>query len=81
MHRINPDTPPTCPFCDHAHSNFEHMLWLCPANSLAELATQEAWNKAIMSTKYQHQLRAVQRARDIAASLRLSEPSWAEPPG
>ncbi|KAH6926924.1 hypothetical protein HPB50_023759 [Hyalomma asiaticum] len=42
MHRINPGTPPTCPFCDHAHSNFQHMLWLCPANSLAELATQEA---------------------------------------
>ncbi|KAH6936074.1 hypothetical protein HPB50_013063 [Hyalomma asiaticum] len=70
MHRINADTTPTCPFCDHAHSNFEHMIWLCPANSLTELATQEAWNKAIMSPKFQHQLRAVQRARDIAARLR-----------
>ncbi|KAH6940747.1 hypothetical protein HPB50_005919 [Hyalomma asiaticum] len=68
MHRINPDTPPTCPFWDHAHRNFEHMLWLCPANNLEELATQEAWNKAIMSTKHRRQLRAVQRARDVAAS-------------
>ena len=57
------------------------MLWLCPANVLAELKSQEAWNEAITSSKYELQLRAVQRTRDIADSVRIPASTSAEPPG
>ncbi|KAH6944623.1 hypothetical protein HPB50_004274 [Hyalomma asiaticum] len=79
--RVDPDTPPTCSLCDHPYCNFEHMLWLCPTHSTTQLSTQEAWQAVITSNDYNIQLQAVQRARDIATSLRLPAPSWAEPPG
>ncbi|KAH6935477.1 hypothetical protein HPB50_006177 [Hyalomma asiaticum] len=79
--RVDPDTPPTCSLCDHPYCNFEHMPWLCPTNSTTQLSTQEAWQAVITSNDYNIQLQAVQRARDIATSLRLPAPSWAEPPG
>ncbi|KAH8032081.1 hypothetical protein HPB51_023065 [Rhipicephalus microplus] len=47
----------------------------------AQLNTQEAWQEALKSNKYKQQLQAVQRARDVATSLRLPAPSWAEPSG
>ncbi|KAH6931462.1 hypothetical protein HPB50_024467 [Hyalomma asiaticum] len=74
LHRVDPDTPPTCSLCDHPYCNFEHMLWLCPTHSTTQLSTQEAWQAVITSNDYNIQLQAVQRARDIATSLRLPAP-------
>ncbi|KAH6937063.1 hypothetical protein HPB50_025332 [Hyalomma asiaticum] len=40
LHRVDPDTPPTCSLCDHPYCNFEHMLWLCPTPYPQHNATQ-----------------------------------------
>ncbi|KAH6920235.1 hypothetical protein HPB50_028777 [Hyalomma asiaticum] len=55
-------------------------VWMCPTHSTTQLSTPEAWQAVITSNDYNIQLQAVQRARDIATSLRLPAPSWAEPP-
>ncbi|KAH7972767.1 hypothetical protein HPB52_016766 [Rhipicephalus sanguineus] len=72
MHRINPDMLATCHFCAHEYKKFENMLWLCAVNGLTELKFQEAWNKAITSSKYELKLWAVRRARDVVESLTSS---------
>ncbi|XP_049528711.1 uncharacterized protein LOC125947610 [Dermacentor silvarum] len=80
LSRINLDLPTACPHCGHEYNNFEHMLWLCPANAGTDFPDQSSWDSALRSTELIDQLKAVQRARAVAEGLCLAAPTWVEPP-
>ncbi|KAH6947911.1 hypothetical protein HPB50_022087 [Hyalomma asiaticum] len=74
MNRIDPDFT-QCPHCKHKHNNFEHMLWLCPADKGTDFPNMSAWDKALKSQEFNVQL----KARTVAGGLRLAAPVWVEP--
>lgn len=80
LSRSNPDFPAVCSHCGHEYNNFEHMLWLCPANAGTDFSDQSSWDSALQSTELIAQLKAVQRARAVAEGLCLPAPTWVEPP-
>lgn len=80
LSRINPDFSTACPHCGNEYNNFDHMLWLCPANVGTEFSDQSSWDSALRSTELIAQLKAVQRARAVAERLCLPVPTWVEPP-
>ncbi|KAH7931674.1 hypothetical protein HPB51_029702 [Rhipicephalus microplus] len=80
LSKINPDYSTAYPRCGKEYKNFDHMLWLCPANGGTEFSDQSSWDSALLSTELIAQLKAVQRARAVAKRLGLLVPTGVEPP-
>lgn len=71
-----------CPRCGHPRCTLQHMLWQCHDlhGGSGSPSTEEDWLQLITSSAKDQQLRAVQRAREVAESFNLPVPSWAGPP-
>lgn len=71
---------PQCPHCEERRCTLPHMLWQCAALRDGEpLSTEAAWRTAITSSDREVQIRAVQRARNLAEGLALPVPTWVRP--
>lgn len=71
---------PHCPHCDERRCTLAHMLWQCTAlRDCENLSTEDAWRTAITSSDREVQIRAVQRARNLAEGLALPVPTWVRP--
>lgn len=57
----------------------DHMLWQCPAVFADCDKEQEWWRQMLRSESLSDQLRAVQKARDVAEGLGLTVPTWERP--
>lgn len=69
---------PGCPRCGHPKCTLQHMLWQCPTlrESSESPSTEADWNYLLTSQDKRDQLRAIQRARDMAVEFNLPVPSW-----
>lgn len=72
---------PGCPRCGHPRCTLQHMLWQCHdlRGGSGSPSTEEDWHRLLTSSAKEEQLRAVQRAREVAESLNLPAPSWVRP--
>lgn len=81
-HHIDPESfPNTCPECG-LYGSLSHMLWQCPAltqTTATAFNSQEDWDAALRSQDALVQIRAVQRAHDLAERLGLPVPTWERP--
>lgn len=72
---------PGCPRCGHPSCTLKHMLWQCLdlRGGSGSPSSEEDWLRLVTSSAKEEQLRAVQRAREIAERLNLPAPSWVRP--
>lgn len=72
---------PGCPRCGSPRCTLQHMLWQCPAlrESPGSPSTEEDWRHLLTSKEKEDQLRAIQRAHDMAEEMHLPVPSWVRP--
>lgn len=79
--RFISEIQPGCLRCGLPRCNLQHMLWQCSMLRAAagSPATEEEWTALLTSPQEDDQLRAVQRAHDLAAEFRLPVPSWTRP--
>lgn len=79
--RFISEIKPGCPRCGLPRCNLPHMLWQCPMLRAAagSPATEEEWTALLTSPHEDDQLRAVQRAHDLATEFHLPVPSWTRP--
>ncbi|KAH8041910.1 hypothetical protein HPB51_019545 [Rhipicephalus microplus] len=72
---------PCCQRCGHPRCTLQHMLWQCRDlhGGSGSPSTEEDRLQLITSSAKDQQLRAVQRAREVAESFNLPVPSWARP--
>uniref|UniRef100_A0A224Z1L8 Metabotropic glutamate receptor 1 n=1 Tax=Rhipicephalus zambeziensis TaxID=60191 RepID=A0A224Z1L8_9ACAR len=75
----NSDITPQCPDCAEVNCTLSHMLWQCPALPQGPLTSESDWEEALRSSELHHQLKAVQRAQELAERLHVPAPTRASP--
>ena len=79
LSHYNTDITPQCPDCRELYCSLSHMLWQCPALPQGPLTSESDWEEALRSSELHQQLKAVQRAQELAERHHVPAPTRASP--
>lgn len=79
LSHYNSDINSQCPDCTEVYCSLAHMLWQCPALPQGPLTSESDWEEALRSPNLRNQLKAVQRAQELAERHHVPAPTRASP--